>query len=147
MMAVHVICPVFTWMCISRYNSIFRTSEFFRSSPSAWYRNVRYQKNLKKSITTDDSLNANSNEITSIVDSWMKATLPCNVTSVFRQDCFFKEEDSIFEYIVNCHIHKVRSVRGIEHCENPLLIPAKKNISPTIWIILFNVIGFILFPN
>ncbi|KAK8887787.1 hypothetical protein M9Y10_038844 [Tritrichomonas musculus] len=92
------------------------------------------QKNLKKSITTDDSLNANSNEITSIVDSWMKATLPCNVTSVFRQDCFFKEEDSIFEYIVNCDIHKVRSVRGIEYCENPLLIPAKKkkNISPTI---------------
>ena len=68
----------------------------------------------------------------------MKATLPCNVTSVFRQDCFFKEEDSIFEYIVNCHIHKDKIAyyqyyfEGIEHCENPLLIPAKKNISPTI---------------
>lgn len=84
------------------------------------------QKTLIKSITTDDSLSANSNQITSIVDSLMNTTLPSNVTSAFRQAGFFKEEDSIFEYIVNCDIHKVRSVRGIEYCENPLLIPAKK---------------------
>lgn len=86
------------------------------------------QKTLKKSITKDDSLNANSNEITSIVDSWLNATLPSKVTSAFRQAGFFKEEDSKFEYIVNCDISKARAVRGIEHCENPLLVPAKKNI-------------------
>ena len=85
------------------------------------------QKNIIKSLKSQDDCSPCTNQIISIVDSWQKATIRSNVTSAFRQAGFVNLEiDS--KYYASVDPKKARSIRGIDHEENHLSPESKKRI-------------------
>lgn len=83
------------------------------------------QKKIMNSLDKDEELTPVVNQIINIVDSWIKATTPSNITSAFKQAGFVYEDDEAYEYVMNCDITKARAVRGIEH--NPNTYSPKAN--------------------
>lgn len=76
------------------------------------------QKNIIGALKKDEELTPVVNQIINIVDSWIKATIPGNITSAFKQAGFVYEDDEKYGYIMSCDIAKARAVRGIEHVPN-----------------------------
>ena len=85
------------------------------------------QKILLTPFKTNEKISNSSKKIIEIVNSWKKATLPCNITSAFHQAGFYLEEKNNIN-IVRVNIKHARAVREINHIPSKNIINGKQTV-------------------
>ena len=96
------------------------------------------QKHYKSRVRPNENFDQQQSvEIQQIVNSWMRATMPDQVVSAFKQAGIYKVEISNGVYVARADITKARAVRGVDRvkCENEFIgcktvpIPGATNLN------------------
>ena len=72
------------------------------------------QKTYKRSCSPPSNLQQDEKEIIALVDSWIRATTPGNVTSAFRQAGMYQDKVGD-KYVMRADIQYARAVRSMTH--------------------------------